>query len=121
MDEYKKLFEQTAEKCLKDFPKLNEKTITQMFEKNFEGATEDIKCFILCVGMGLEEMDDKGVLKTDSVLSKVPPEFKKEKVAEILKACADKTGKDKCETAYEQTKCVSVKAMEAKTSLMANA
>lgn len=91
--------------------------MTNMFKSRFEGASTDVKCYILCIGIDMNEVDEYGMLKADSIIQKVPPELKRDKIAEIINACKSKKGKDKCDTAYEQTKCISLKMIDAGNSL----
>lgn len=68
----------------------------------------------------MNEMDKNGMISADSVLQKVPQEFKKDKVTEIINSCKDKKGKDNCETAFEQTKCISLKAIDEGSRLLSS-
>lgn len=64
------------------------------------------------LGTDLGEIDDKGKIMEETALAKLPPHIKADKAKTILDECAKTEGKDKCETSFNQVKCVSLKILE---------
>lgn len=72
-----------------------------------------MKCFINCVGSDLGELDSAGKIMEETAMATLPPNVKPDVAKKILQDCAKAgDGLDKCETSFEQVKCVSLKIME---------
>lgn len=104
------------DKCLKEYPKVNNDTIKKLVESKFESADGDMKCFINCIGVDVGDIDASGKLMPDVVMERVPATVKKDKIKEILDGCV-KEGSEKCETSFQQVKCVGLKVADLGVSL----